>query len=218
MSKVTLTIDGIQIEAQKGEKVLWAALEGGIYIPSLCAVRGLEPPFAACRLCFVEIEGRGIVTSCTETVADGMVVYTNTPRVKRLRRTAFELLLSHHDTDCSSCPGHGNCELQRIASRLGLKLRQNRFRPVPISYPIDSSHPLITYDPNRCILCGKCVWVCNERGSGVLNFAFRGIDTVVTTFFGLPLADSGCNSCLECAAVCPVGAIALKRDVRPPRS
>jgi formate dehydrogenase major subunit/NADH-quinone oxidoreductase subunit G len=211
MSKVSLTIDGIEIRAGEGEKLLWAALDAGIYIPSLCAIRGVNPPRAGCRLCFVQIEGQPRpVTACTEPVADGMVVYTNTPRVNRLRRTAFELLMSNHPVECAKCPKNRDCELQRIASHLGLKLRQKRFRSIPRSLPVDSSHPLFTYDPNQCVLCGKCVWVCTENGKGVLNFAFRGVDMVVSTFDNIPLTESNCDGCLECVAVCPVAALVLK--------
>jgi len=209
--EVTLTIDGIEVKAPKGGKVLWAALDNGIYIPNLCAIREADLPFGACRLCFVEIEGRRPpVTACTQVVEEGMVVKTNTPRVNRLRRTAFELLLSHHPVDCRKCAKNRNCELQRIASRLRFKLKLQRFRPIPRSLPIDSSHPLFVYDANKCVLCGKCVWVCNEQGTGAIDFAFRGIDTRVSTFDNVPLIDSSCNSCLECVKVCPVGALAAK--------
>ena len=209
--KVTLTIDGIEVKAPKGEKVLWAALDNGIYIPNLCAIREADLPFGACRLCFVEIEGRrSLVTACTRVVEEGMVVHINTPRANRLRRTAFELLLSHHPIDCRNCAKNRNCELQRIASRLGFKLKLQRFRPIPRSLPIDSSHPLFVYDANKCVLCGKCVWVCNGQGTGAIDFAFRGIDTRVSTFDNVPLIDSSCNSCLECVKVCPVGALAAK--------
>ena len=211
MDKVTLTINGVQIRAAKGEKVLWAALDNDIYIPNLCAIREADLPFGACRLCFVEIEGRNTpVTACTEPVAEGMVVHTDTPRVSRLRRTAFELLLSHHHVDCRNCAKNRNCELQRIASRLGLKLKLTRFRPIPRELPVDSSHPLFIYDPNKCVLCGKCVWVCNERGTGTLDFAFRAIHAAVSTFANVPLAEADCDSCLECVAICPVGALVLK--------
>ena len=214
MKLVTLTIDGVEVKAEQGANLLWAALDNGVYIPNLCAVREIDPPFASCRLCFVEIEGRNApITACTETVSDTMVVHLNTPRVQRLRNTAFELLLSHHHLDCRNCAKNRNCELQNTASRLGLKLRLKRFRPIPRELPADSSHPLFTYDPNKCIICGKCVWVCHEQGTGILDFAFRGIDTMVSTIAGIPLAEAGCNSCLACVAVCPVGALVPKPGV-----
>ena len=190
---------------------MWAALDNGLYIPNLCAVRGDITPFASCRLCFVEIEGRGDpVTACTEPVRDGMVVHLNTPKVKKLRNIAFELLLSHHNLDCAHCAKNRNCELQNTARRLGLKLKTKRLKRIPRNLPVDYSHALFTYDPNKCILCGKCVWVCHQQGSGILDFAFRGIDTVVSTFSGMPLADAGCTSCLACVHVCPVGSLVAK--------
>ena len=190
------------------------ALDNGLYIPNLCAIREAHQSFASCRLCFVEIEGRDApVTACTEPVGDGMVVHLNTAKVKRLRNTAFELLLSHHYLDCANCAKNRNCELQNTASRLSLKLKPKRLRRILRNLPVDSSHTLFTYDPNKCVLCGKCVWVCNEQGSGILDFAFRGIDTVVSTFSGMPLAEAGCTSCLACVAACPVGSLVAKPGV-----
>ena len=211
---VSLTIDGTEVKAEKGTNILWAALDNGFYIPNLCAMKEIIPPLASCRLCYVEIEGRNTpVTACSEPVSNGMVVHLNTHRVERLRNTAFELLLSHHHIDCRNCAKNRKCELQNTASHLGLKLRLKRFRHIPRELPVDSSHPLFTYDPNKCILCGKCVWVCQEQGNGILDFAFRGIDTIISTFAGLPLAEAGCNSCLACVAVCPVGALVPKPGI-----
>jgi len=211
---ITLVIDGVQVKAKEGEKLLWAALDNGFYIPNLCAIRQSDSPLTSCRLCFVEIEGRGApITACTEPIKDGMVVHLNTPRVQRLRNTAFELLLSRQTIDCRNCVKSGNCELQNIASSLGLKLKLKKFRQLTRDLPVDSSHPLFTYDPNKCVLCGKCVWVCHEQGTGILDFAFKGIDTRVSTIDGIPLAEAGCNSCLACVAVCPVGALVAKPGV-----
>ena len=214
MAKVTLIIDGVEVKAGKGEKLLWAVLDNGFYIPNLCAIRRADPPLASCRLCFVEIEGKDApLTACTEPVDDGMVVHLNTPKVNRLRTTAFELLLSHCKLDCRNCAKNGNCELQSIASRLALKLNLKRLKRIPRDLPVDSSHPMFTYDPNKCVLCGKCIWVCHEQGTGILDFAFRGIETKVSTIGGIPLAEAGCNSCLACVAVCPVGALVAKSGV-----
>ncbi len=212
MNKVTLTIDGQEIQARKGEKVIWAALDNGIYIPNLCAIRQREQPFAACRLCFVDIEGREApVTACTEEVTEGMVVLTKTPRVLRVRRTAAELLIAAYDANCSACIKNRRCELQKIAAYLGVKLRPQRFRKTWRGLPVDSSNPFFTYDPHRCVNCGKCVWACSERqGADVIDFTFRGIDTVVRPFAGEPLIESRCESCGECVAICPVGALLPK--------
>ena len=212
MNTVSLTIDGKKIRVRKGEKVLWAALDNGIYIPNLCAIREVWEPFAGCRLCFVEIEGRNEpVTACTETVEEGMTVNTQSPKAQRLARTALELLLASHPVDCANCPANRTCELQKIAKHLHVKLNSKRFRKIERELPIDSSSPVFTYDPNKCVLCGKCVWACRERlGIGVLGFARRGFQRVVTTFNNRPIAESGCEGCGDCAVVCPVGAMVLK--------
>jgi bidirectional [NiFe] hydrogenase diaphorase subunit len=211
---VTLFIDGTEVKAREGEKLLWVALDNGFYIPNLCAIRQADSPLASCRLCFVEIEGRRApVTACTEPASDGMVVRLNTPSVQRLRNTAFELLLSHHKLDCGHCDKNRNCGLQSIASHLGLKLKLTRLRRISRDLPVDSSHPLFIYDPNKCVLCGKCVWVCHEEGTGILDFAFKGIETRVSTIESIPLAEAGCNSCLACVAVCPVGSLVTKPGV-----
>jgi len=214
VNSVTLTIDGKKVKARKGDKVLWAALDNGIYIPNLCAIREASEPFAGCRLCFVEIEGRnGPVTACTETVEDGMKVSTKGPKALRLARTALELLLSDEPVDCAHCPANGACELQKIAAHLKVKLKPKRLRKLERNLPVDSSSPVFTYNPNKCVLCGKCVWVCRERlGIGVLGFARRGFNRVVTTFDNKPIAETNCEDCGDCAAVCPVGAMVLRND------
>lgn len=205
---INLTIDGNRVQAKPGEKVLFVALDAGIYIPNLCAIRSVRP-HTGCRLCFVEIDGKpGPVTACTEEVAEGMAVQTDTEHVRRLQRTALELLLASHPIVCKSCPANGNCELQKIASFLRIKLKQKRFRTKHRDLPVDNSHPDITIDPNLCILCGKCVWACNEkREIGALNYAFRGDRTIISPFGGDRLVDTRCDGCGLCAEVCPVGAI-----------
>jgi formate dehydrogenase major subunit/NADH-quinone oxidoreductase subunit G len=209
---VRLTIDGKEVQARQGEKVLWAALDNGIYIPHLCAIRGAEEPHAGCRLCFVEIEGRdGLVTACTEPAVGGMVVHTSTERVKRIVATVFELLLASHPVDCAHCLRSGGCELQRLARFLGIKLKSRRFRQLVREFPIDDSHPAILLDPNKCILCHRCIWTCRQRGIGALGYINRGFERRIGTFGDMPLAEVGCEGCEACAQVCPVGALAAKR-------
>ena len=212
MKTVSLTIDGKRIRARQGDMILWAALDNGIYIPNLCALREASEPAASCRLCFVEIEGENDpVTACTTPIANGMVVNTQGPRARRLVRTAFELLLASQPVDCAHCPVNRSCELQRIASHLRTTLRPKRFRKIMRNLPVDSSSPFFTYDPNKCVLCGRCVWVCRERlGIGAIGFAHRGFQRVVTTFANEPIAESRCQGCGECVAVCPVGALVFK--------
>jgi formate dehydrogenase major subunit/NADH-quinone oxidoreductase subunit G len=127
-----------------------------------------------------------------------------------MRKASFNLLLSNHALDCARCVKNRNCELQKIAAREHFKLRDRRFNKIVRGFPVDSSHPLIMFDRNKCVLCGKCVRACNESGTSVLDFAYRGLNTIVSTFAQMLLAETDCNSCLACAAVCPVGAIFLK--------
>jgi formate dehydrogenase major subunit/NADH-quinone oxidoreductase subunit G len=212
MKTVSLKIDGKQITAHEGDNLLWVALDNGIYIPNLCAIRDKPEPMAACRLCFVEVSGNvQPVTACTETVTEGMEVITKGDEALRLARHGFELLMASNTVDCAHCPKSGSCELQKIAHHLGVKLRSNRLRELRRDLPVDDSHPQIRYDPNRCVLCGRCVWVCQERlRTGILGFAYRGFERVVTTFGDEPLATTGCYQCIECVAVCPTGALLLK--------
>lgn len=217
---VSFFLDDRPVRARAGEKILWAALDNGAFIPHLCAVRERPEPFGACRLCFVEVEGRpDPVLACSEPVTPDLRVRTRSERVDRLRRTAFELLMSHHDLDCKNCARNGTCELQALAKALRISLRPKRLRPLATEMPVDESHPDIVLNPNRCVLCGKCVWVCSEvEKAGTLDFVLRGLQTRVAPFRLEPLANSPCKGCLRCAEVCPVGAITRKDAVRPDRS
>jgi formate dehydrogenase major subunit/NADH-quinone oxidoreductase subunit G len=143
MKNILLTIDGKQIKAKEGETILWAALENGIYIPNLCAIREKIQPSASCRLCFVEVEGENEpVISCTEPVREGIVVNTRGKNALRLARTAAELILASHPVDCGHCLKNRSCELQKIAKHLGIKLKTKRFRKLERNLPIDESSPL----------------------------------------------------------------------------
>ena len=212
MKTTSFTIDGRKITAREGENLLWVALDNGIYIPNLCALRDKAEPAAACRLCFVEVEGKEQpVTACTETIAEGMVVNTRGDKALRLARTAFELLMASHPVDCACCPAHRSCELQVIAHYLGVKLKSKRFRKLLRHLPVDDSNPQFVYDPNKCVLCGRCLWVCRQRlGTGVLGFAHRGFQRTVTTFADEPIGELRCQQCRECVIVCPTGALVLK--------
>ncbi len=209
-----IKINRNEITAREGANLLWTALDNGFFIPNLCAIRNVKRPAASCRLCYVEIEGeKAPVSACVQSIRDGMTVQLDTPGVARLRNTAFELLMSHHRLECHICPKHKQCALQDIASHIKAKLKPHRVRKIVRDLPVDSSHPRIRYDPNKCVLCGRCVYVCQEQGSGTLDFSFRSIDTLVSTFAGMPLGEADCNSCLACVAVCPVGSLTLKPSV-----
>lgn len=212
MNTVTLTIDGATVRAEEGRVLLQVALENGIFVPNLCALPERTLPFAGCRLCLVDIEGRAEpVAACTEPVCEGMVVHTRSARALRLQRSALALILSAHHLDCSRCGKNRRCALQKIAKHLQMPLTPVRLPRIPRNLSPDDSHPFFRYDPNKCVLCGKCVWVCNEKVKvGILHFAHRGFETVVTTFGDEGLAEAGCTACLECVHVCPVGALLPK--------
>jgi formate dehydrogenase major subunit/NADH-quinone oxidoreductase subunit G len=212
MKTVSLTINGKQITAPAGQNLLRAALDNGIYIPNLCAMRDKPEPEAACRLCWVEIEGRkSPVTACTEPVAAGMVVNTTGEKSLELARTGFDLLMASHALDCARCPANGICELHKIARVLKCSLKPKRFRLLLRGLPVDESNPLFSYDPNKCVLCGRCVWVCRKHvRSGVLGFAHRGFERRITTFADEPIGAARCLECSRCVASCPTGALAMK--------
>jgi bidirectional [NiFe] hydrogenase diaphorase subunit len=214
MNPVTIFIDGQEIKANEGEFLLFRALAEGIFIPNLCAIEGLDPPPGSCRLCYVEIEGyRKPVTSCTVRITEGMKVTTRSEAVDRLVRAGFELMMSVHRLNCKHCPGNKRCDLQTIAKTRKVPLKPRRVPKIEPDFPIDESRPEMGFDPNHCVLCGKCVYVCNEVvKKGVLDIANRGLSTTVSTFDGLPLADQDCGDCTECALTCPVGALYLRTE------
>lgn len=213
MKAISITIDGKKIKAREGETLLWVALDNDIYIPNLCALKDRSEPEAACRLCFVEVEGkRQPVTACTETVSDGMVVNTRGTSALQLARTGFELIMASHPVDCASCTANRSCELQKIARHLGIKIKGKRFRKLLRDLPVDDSNPQFTYDPNKCVLCGRCVWVCREHlGINHLGFAHRGFQRMVTTFADEPIGELKCRDCEECVNICPTGALSFKK-------
>ena len=207
----TIIIDGREIRAKKGANLLWTSLDNGIFIPNLCSIRENARPFASCRLCFVEIQGlQNPVTACTEKVRDGMKVTVNGTAANRLRKSSFDLLLSHHRLECGRCPKNKSCELQHIAKLEHFRLGNKKLKKIEADYPVDASHPLFTLDKNKCVLCGRCVWVCQGEGMGVLDFAYRGINTMVSTFANILLSETECDGCLKCVEVCPVGALFKK--------
>jgi len=218
MNKVTFTIDGLEISADKGMNILEAALDNNIYIPHLCYHPDLEP-VGVCRLCMVEIEGRAMTISCKTPVEEGIVVRTESPEINKVRRVIVELLIANHDADCLSCDQNSQCELQRIAAYIGIdKERLEHLRRTDKKLPIDTSNPFFDRDPNKCILCGICVRTCKGlQGVSGIDFAFRGYDTVVGTFGNKPLAESRCESCGECVVRCPVGALTPKKFEQPSR-
>lgn len=214
--KICLSINGRKLECEEGEYLLWVALNNGIYIPNLCAIRGRNEPYGGCRLCFVEVEEeRGPILACSTKVKEGMVINTQGEKALRLARTAFELILSNHPVDCVHCLKRGLCELQKIAKYLGISLKNNRYKKLVRNLPIDETSPMFIYDPNKCVLCGRCVWFSQEElGRSGIGFAYRGFQRIVTTFGDEPIGSSDCSDLGELAEICPAGAFVLKDNIK----
>ncbi len=221
---VTLTIDGFDVTVPEGTSIMRAAAEIGISVPKLCATDSVEA-FGSCRLCLVEIEGRaGTPASCTTPVAPGMVVRTQTPKVKQLRRGVMELYISDHPLDCLTCSANGDCELQDMAGAVGLrdvrykvvathfKAKDNSGIANPQWLPKDDSNPYFTYDPSKCIVCSRCVRACEEvQGTFALTIEGRGFDSRVS--FGARTDNalaSDCVSCGACVQACPTATLQEK--------
>jgi len=212
MNMIALIIDDREIQVQKGTPLLKACLDNQIYVPNLCYLETMEAPPASCRLCFVEIGGYEMpVTSCTAEAVDGMIVRTDTPPVRRLQRSAFELLMSVHHVDCAHCAANKKCELQKIARILKISLKPKRLHHTLKEPGICEDHPILNYYPNRCVLCGRCIEVCrSQNGQPLMALAGRGFSTLISFYGERSLPDLRCRECLACVRICPVGAIELK--------
>ena len=207
--EVTLTIDGVKLTVPEGTSIMRAAMEMGTQIPKLCATDMLDA-FGSCRLCLVEIQGRnGTPASCTTPVAEGMVVHTQTDRLKRLRKGVMELYISEHPLDCLTCSANGDCELQDMAGAVGL--REVRYGYDGERHPnpgLDTSNPYFTYEPSKCIVCSRCVRACEEvQGTFALTIAGRGFGSVVSPSQQQPFLDSECVSCGACVQACPTATL-----------
>ena len=207
---INLKIDDRCISAMEGTSILDAARSAGIDIPNFCYDKDLTVA-GACRICVVEIEGfRNLPASCSTAVSEGMVVYTESEKVIEARRMILDLLLANHPKDCLVCEKTGNCKLQDYTYRYGV--RENTFQGAQKNVPIDDGNHLIQRDQNKCILCGKCVRVCEEiQGTSAVDFTGRGFDTIVTTAFNTPLSIEQCRFCGQCVDICPTGALINKQ-------
>ncbi|MDO4344107.1 MAG: [FeFe] hydrogenase, group A [Eubacteriales bacterium] len=206
----TMTIDGRKVEFTDEKNVLSVIRNAGIDIPTLCYHSELST-FGACRLCTVEDERGRTFASCSEEPRDGMVIFTNTGKLRKYRKLIIELLLAAHCRDCLTCEKSGDCNLQTLAKRFGVM--EVRFENYKERRPLDFSSPSIVRDPNKCILCGNCVRVCEElQGVGALGFAHRGSDAMVMPAFDREIASTKCVNCGQCRIFCPTGAISIKHN------
>ncbi len=211
--KKTLFIDGKEVEFTDEPNLLEVIRKAGMNVPTFCYRPDLTS-FGACRMCVVEVEGRGIQSSCTMPPEAGLKIHLNTEKTRRIRKTVLELLLANHDRNCLTCEKSGNCELQKYAEEYGIRNIRYPDKELEDYLPIDDSSPSIVRDPNKCILCGACVRACSEfQGHAVLGFANRGSKTLVQPMNGRPLGQVDCVNCGQCAAVCPTGALTIKSDV-----
>ena len=208
-----MTINNRRVAFTDEKNVLSVIRKSGIDLPTFCYHSELST-YGACRMCVVEDERGKVFASCSEVPRDGMVIYTNTPRLQHHRKMIIELLLSSHCRDCTTCAKNGVCTLQKLASQLGIS--EIRFENHKKPLPLDTSSDCVIRDPNKCILCGDCVRTCDEiQGLGILDFAFRGSKMQVMPAFNRELAETDCVGCGQCRAVCPTGAISIRQDVDP---
>ena len=210
MENITIKINGTEVSAPKGSTILEAARIAHIEIPTLCFLKEINE-IGACRMCVVEVKGaRSLVASCVYPINPGMEVFTNTPKVLDSRKKTLQLLLSNHERKCLSCVRSGNCELQTLAKELGVEDEAYYDGAVTQSCPDDSAAHMIR-DNSKCILCRRCVAVCEKvQGIGVIGANDRGFDTNIGSAFKMGLGETSCVSCGQCIAVCPTGALREK--------
>lgn len=208
-----MTINNRRVTFTNERNVLSVIRKSGIDLPTFCYHSELST-YGACRMCVVEDDRGKIFASCSEVPRDGMVIYTNTPRLQHHRKMIIELLLAAHCRDCTTCAKNGVCTLQKLSRQLGIT--KVRFENNKKQLPLDTSSECVIRDPNKCILCGDCVRTCDEiQGLGILDFAFRGSKMQVMPAFNKDLAQTDCVGCGQCRAVCPTGAISIKQNVEP---
>ena len=206
-----MTIDGRCVPIEGEKNILAVIRKAGIDLPTFCYHSELSV-YGACRMCVVEDDRGRIFASCSEQPRPGMVIRTNSTKIRKYRKLIIELLLASHCRDCTVCTRNGNCELQNIAFKVGI--HSVRFPNNREQVPIDISSPSIVRDPNKCILCGDCVRTCDEiQAVGAIDFAYRGSKMEVTPAFGKELAETDCVGCGQCVVACPTGAISVRTNV-----
>ena len=207
---VNIKINGFDYQVPAGSTILEAAHSAGIEIPTLCYLKDINA-IGACRICVVEVKGaRSLVTACVYPINEGMEVWTNTAKVRESRKTTLELLLSNHKKECLSCVRSGNCELQQMCKAYGVT-EENKYAGDMLKCEIDSSAAHMIRDNSKCVLCRRCVAVCEKvQGIGVIGANGRGFSTYIGSAFDMDLADTSCVSCGQCMVNCPFAAIADK--------
>ncbi len=207
MSLINITIDNIKVRAEEGITILDAAKKAGIKIPTLCVMPELGFTPGSCRICVVEVVGvPALVASCVYPVREGLEIHTNNKRVARARKMTLEFLLANHPLDCMTCEKSGSCILEDLAYDFGIK--KSRFEQNKKQIPLDETNPFIIRDLNKCVLCGRCVEICNEvQQSNIIDFGYRGTKTEIIVEGRTDLRNSNCVFCGQCVAVCPVGAL-----------
>jgi NADH-quinone oxidoreductase subunit G/NADP-reducing hydrogenase subunit HndD len=210
VNKVNVTIDGVQISVPSSYTILEAARAAGVKVPTLCYLKGVNE-VGACRICLVEvIGGRSLAAACVTPVGEGMVVRSNSPRVRATRRSTLEMILSDHNRDCLACIRNGSCELQDLCELYGI--RNISFTGEKSPAKLDDQSFSIVRDSSKCILCGRCVAACQKQDVHVLSFINRGFNTAIGPAFDISMADAPCIYCGQCIIACPVGALHEKED------
>ena len=210
MEMINIKINNIPLTVEKGTTILEAAEKIGVKIPTLCFLKDLNE-IGACRMCVAEVKGaRSLVASCVYPIErEGTEIFTNSRKVQQSRKTTLELILSNHDRKCLSCPRNGSCELQQMCYDFGVE-DECRYDGSNPKVKVDTSTPHLVRNNNKCILCRRCVAVCNDQYVGVIGANNRGFDTEIGCYFNADLNDTSCVSCGQCTAVCPTGALVEK--------
>ena len=214
---VNINIDGKELQIQEGSTVLEAAMEAGIEIPTLCYLKNATVD-GSCRMCTVDIQGvrkSGLKTACSTFVAEGMEIYTNTEKVRDARKFVLDLILSAHEKDCENCPKSGLCDLEKYCDEYGLEESSMIHKCVEEEKLPDNTNPFFNYDPNKCIMCRKCVRTCDQlQGRHVLSITERGYESEISTSYKMPWEFTECEHCGNCVSNCSTGALTSKDIVK----